>query len=243
MEETTKPKPIGPIEFDLQGDLVFLVGELQDRFVVCSRTMARSSNVFRKMLFGGFSESKPEAGSEWTVTLPEDDASAFKPLLNIAHGRFGEVPQTVSPDDLFEILVVSEKYDMTAIVRPWANSWFPFHNRMPTKQTWAGDTTTFLAVSLELGAKGAFSMTAKALLLQCFIDDSGNLLGPRTGKSMEFSPYLEPRGLLGMKTPTPVPVPVPVPVLVPVVAPIVIPVAILAAIPCRYSRRCSRRCP
>lgn len=73
--------------FDPNGDLRLVIGEQKAESVVCSRSLARASPIFNKMLYGAFSESKPVEG-DWHVELPEDDPYALCFLLNIIHGPF-----------------------------------------------------------------------------------------------------------------------------------------------------------
>ncbi|KXH62511.1 hypothetical protein CNYM01_01722 [Colletotrichum nymphaeae SA-01] len=118
--------------FDDRGDLTLRVGNLGDggadvfEFVVCSRALARASPVFRAMLFDGFSESKPE-GDTWIVKLPEDRPAPFFILLNIIHGCFSAVPQKLELDELYQLLVVTNKYDMLSVIFQWAPIWFEPH--------------------------------------------------------------------------------------------------------------------
>ncbi|KAK8054146.1 hypothetical protein PG996_013447 [Apiospora saccharicola] len=49
-------------------------------FQVSSRTLTRASSVWKKMLFGGFAESKPKEG-DWIVSLPDDSPEAMSTLL------------------------------------------------------------------------------------------------------------------------------------------------------------------
>ncbi|KAK1676065.1 hypothetical protein BDP55DRAFT_768239 [Colletotrichum godetiae] len=102
-------------------------GNLKDgsvvEFVVCSRALARASSVFRAMLLGGFSESKPER-DDWVVELPEVRTAPFSILLKIIHGRFCEVPQSLTLEELYQLLVVTDKYDMVSVIFQLASTWF-----------------------------------------------------------------------------------------------------------------------
>ncbi len=91
------PIELPTIYLDTDGDLRLRVGSetgdgVQD-FVVCSRTMGRSSPVWKAMLFGGFKESRPTEG-EWVVPLPEEQPKALLAVLNIIHGIFTKVPNS-----------------------------------------------------------------------------------------------------------------------------------------------------
>ncbi|KAK7963993.1 hypothetical protein PG988_010967 [Apiospora saccharicola] len=94
-------------------------------FRVCSRTLARSSPVWKKMLFGGFTESKPNDG-DWVVTLPADNITAVEFFLNTIHARFDNLPSFLNdpdPDWLYQVAVTADKYDNVRLARPWAAVW------------------------------------------------------------------------------------------------------------------------
>jgi hypothetical protein len=74
------------------------------------------------MLFGGFKEEKPAEG-EWVVSLPEDQAAPLFVLLDITHARFEDVPRDLILAEIYEVMVLADKYDMTGVVRPWAEDW------------------------------------------------------------------------------------------------------------------------
>lgn len=74
------------------------------------------------MLHGRFKESRPES-SDWIVDLPDDDTESVQIMLNMMHARFDWVPQRISIQDLYEMLVLPDKYDALDVVRPWARGW------------------------------------------------------------------------------------------------------------------------
>ncbi|KAK6858301.1 hypothetical protein PG995_006000 [Apiospora arundinis] len=100
-------------------------------FRVCSRTLARASPVWKKMLFGGFSESKRKSkrkDGDWIVKLPDDDVEAMEFFLDTIHARFDRVPtfdHIPALEDLYQIAVVADKYDINRFLRPWAKAWAP----------------------------------------------------------------------------------------------------------------------
>jgi hypothetical protein len=69
--------------------------------------MQRTSTVWKKMLSGGFAESKPlNTDMEWVVTLPEDQPVPMLIVLNIIHSRFSLVPEKLTVLELYNILVL-----------------------------------------------------------------------------------------------------------------------------------------
>ncbi|KAF6810136.1 hypothetical protein CPLU01_15380 [Colletotrichum plurivorum] len=113
------------VAYDPDGDLILRVGPdlSTSKYQVCSKTLSRSSVVFKRMLYGPFLESLPTDGSEWTVQLPDDDAAAMAVFLSIIHGMFHLTPNTLTLKELYNLLILTEKYDATDRLRPWAASW------------------------------------------------------------------------------------------------------------------------
>lgn len=108
--------------YDKDGDLTLCVGLTETFYQVCPQSLRRSSPVFGRMLFGKFAESRPTVG-QWVVDLPDDDNEAMEIFLGMVHSRFEMVPNTLSIAKLYALLTLTNKYDATALVRPWARSW------------------------------------------------------------------------------------------------------------------------
>lgn len=194
------------IYLDEKGDLRLRVGgevdEVSQDFVVCSRALGRSSPVLKTMLFGGFAESRPaEGGGEWSVDLPEDATEAMEIVLNIVHGRFNLVPEKLSLSRLYDVLTITEKYDMTVITRPWARSWM----QGVKHQT---DNPFLLCVAWELGDAEVFEEMYRKMTYESTIDLKGRLVFGHAGRVWKKGPdgynlaldkivYLRPHGLFG----------------------------------------------
>ncbi|KAI1119320.1 hypothetical protein F5Y14DRAFT_437890 [Nemania sp. NC0429] len=169
-------KPIQTSCLDPKGDLCIDVGMRPARsFTVCLRTLARVSPFWDKMLYGDFMESKkphPQDDSlEWTVKLPEDNPTAMALLLSIIHGRFDVVPgyeDLLYVRDLYDISVITDKYDMACVLQPWARGWLrstlylteligeSLRDQYCYKRLW---------ISWALGDKANFEEIAKIMLL------------------------------------------------------------------------------
>ncbi|KXJ89941.1 hypothetical protein Micbo1qcDRAFT_206204 [Microdochium bolleyi] len=140
------------VTIDSRGDFWMHVsgsGSLQEntptKCQVCSRTLARCSDVFAAMLRGGFAESHRDEAGQWNVTLYGDAAPAMQRM----HCRFDEVEELVTdPCDeweelelmpnvgmfephegstaltlisrLCDLVVVADKYNSMKLLRPWA---------------------------------------------------------------------------------------------------------------------------
>ena len=83
------------------------------------------------MLFGGWAESKPKASvssteknEQWVVIFPEVDPEPMEVVMNIIHGRFHRVSQSVrSITQIYQVLELMDLYDMTHLVHPWTKMW------------------------------------------------------------------------------------------------------------------------
>jgi len=85
------------IVFDDEADLRLEVSEGDKRasFMACSRTLGKASPVFKKMLFGSFSESKPATG-DWVVHLPDEIIQALTLVMHIIHLNFEDTQRSGS---------------------------------------------------------------------------------------------------------------------------------------------------
>jgi len=116
----------GRIILESDGDLILIVGldiaARPSEFLVYSRALSRASRVFKVMLDGGFKESRPiDPSLPWVVTLPDDNPEPAKILFDSIHGRAHYVPRELgllSTSNLYNILVLADKYDMTKLLQP-----------------------------------------------------------------------------------------------------------------------------
>jgi hypothetical protein len=120
------------------------------------------------MLFGGFAESKPSSG-EWCVRLPEDDSSAMVVLLSMIHARYRDVPKALPKTQLYNLMVLTDKYDCTTMARPWASSWLKDLDDIPS-----GDPQNVWIV-WNLGDYDLFAVEYDSFLLRSSIDAAGDL--------------------------------------------------------------------
>jgi hypothetical protein len=172
------------ITCDPDGDLRLEVGAQshpgeQLDFVVCSKTLSRASRPFKKMLYGNFRESMKATttSSEWVVELPEDDPAGMKVLLHIIHSNWEEVPTVVSLDLLNRVLDVADKYEMTHLTKPWANTWF----QPLAKDVDEREYNVMLKVAWNIGADHVFKKIVKSMCLECDVSLLGEFCGLRGG--------------------------------------------------------------
>ncbi|KAI8236744.1 hypothetical protein K4K55_003738 [Colletotrichum sp. SAR 10_96] len=182
--EIRKHNPL--VAIDKSGDLNLCVGadhtDEPTTFVVCSKTLARSSPVLKAMLYGRFAESNrpKESHDDWVVDLPDDEPEAFAVFLNIIHSNFHEIPRKPNVCSVYNLLVVLYKYDCIALVQPWASSWLRL-----IKDT--SNVALLLCITLELGAADLFRTTFSKIINHCSLDSKDRLV--YTGPSHDLSPY------------------------------------------------------
>ncbi|KAH8901911.1 hypothetical protein BR93DRAFT_869279, partial [Coniochaeta sp. PMI_546] len=151
---------------DPDGDLRLEIGPNNVAFIVCSRALCRASPVFKMMLRGGFAESKPTHG-EWLVKLPEDHPGALFILFNIIHGNFDRIPQILVEEKLYYLTIMTDKYDMTKSLRPWAARWL---ERIADAGRTLNTGARRIWIAWELGDVKLFEWEAQYLLLNSETD-------------------------------------------------------------------------
>ncbi|KAK9799194.1 putative BTB domain-containing protein [Seiridium cardinale] len=189
------PTSTARVMIDPDGDLHLRVGtnkccgtartnheHIQSTLFVCeSKTLSRASRVWRVMLYGQhWKESRSSndpASGEWIVDLPEDDPGAMTIILNIIHSRFENFPidEDINSSRLYELTVLTDKYDLTKVLRPWAKNWLrPLHALYP--QGWMRSQTRIpplfsttltkhLWIAWELGDRVLLQNTLKDMIL------------------------------------------------------------------------------
>ncbi|KPM39022.1 hypothetical protein AK830_g7547 [Neonectria ditissima] len=159
------------VNLDKHSDIELRVGTDDDgrapamTFQCCSRTLARSSPVFSRMLYGDSAdplEQKDSAG-EWHVDLPDDDAVSFSIFLTIIHGHFDRVPRAVTIKSLHGLITLTNYHNATDILSPWAGSWISSLNH-PANIDRASQWKT-LWICWELRCAVGFSETAHYILM------------------------------------------------------------------------------
>ncbi|TQV93295.1 hypothetical protein V2A60_010275 [Cordyceps javanica] len=136
-------------------------------FLVCSRTLARASPVFDRMLYGPYMEATRRNGkdsADWSIALPEDKPAPMQLFLNIVHAKFALVPLILSVDNLYDLAVLTNYYDATLLLLPWIEAWMASvaeishdANVIQTKLLW---------ICWEFGRKEDFSKIAYRMLME-----------------------------------------------------------------------------
>ncbi|KAH7020785.1 uncharacterized protein B0I36DRAFT_367269 [Microdochium trichocladiopsis] len=179
--------PLTTTVLDPRGDLFIHVSGTDSsgsnepaRFKVCSRTVARASKVFDTMLFGSFVEAKKlQDTSEWAVYLPDDAASAMKPVFEIMHSNFsGLVPIEAKDTErapirhMYDLVVAADKYKCVALLRPFADGWVQL--LLDVKVNEERDLLRMAWIYYQLGYKHGYTRTITQLVVGFppWIDDT-----------------------------------------------------------------------
>lgn len=140
--------------------------------LVCSKTLASASSVFKGMLYGASGQPLGN-GANWVVTLPRDSFTAMAILLNIAHGQHEKVPSALLIAELSMVVAASHKYDMTALLKRWAKTWL----RSP-EVLMSGGELRLLHIGWELGDLQLYKKTTMTIIMNCCVNN-GRLSYPR----------------------------------------------------------------
>lgn len=219
-----KPKLNGShqVIIDPKGDLYLQVSQIKSEtpdsadkdvnsgtteFLVDSKALSRASPAFAKLVDGASAESKkpgePTTEKKWVIKLLGDNDSAMSALLHIMHCRFDRGPATsggISVEDLYQIAILTNKYDCAPIVRPWIKSWLGFTDRL-----YLGASLQELErvswIAWEFGDRGLFERVAKNLVLRLTTSKKNDLFKSEIPSSTLFHDTLEPNGLKGTYSP------------------------------------------
>lgn len=172
------PKPC--LKFDQNGDLQLCVGtnDAKKEMLVDSRALCRASPILRKKL----AETKSQGGY-WHLKFPADQAEAFSILMDMVHGQFILTPKVPSIDQLYQVVVLANKYDMFQTLRPMASRWSAYDI---SKCTDFNDTTKLLFVAWHMGNVHFFKRIIESITENACVDRDGNLVvGPSCPERIE----------------------------------------------------------
>ncbi|KAK7920058.1 hypothetical protein PG985_008080 [Apiospora marii] len=104
------------------GDLLILVTDTQEwetkEFLVDSNTVRRSSKLWEALV----ADKSASSGVD-VVRITRYKAEYLGIILSIMHCKFGDVPYSFHYPELYEFLQLTEEYEVTHLLRPWAATW------------------------------------------------------------------------------------------------------------------------
>lgn len=176
------------VSLDKHSDIELLVGANDGTpatsFQCCSRTLARSSPVFSRILYGSSAEDINQTGrtGERLVKLPHDDPVPFAIFLNIIHGHFDRIPKDTTVKTLYDLITLTNYHDATRTLAPWADSWIASISQLSNHDR--RSVFQILCISWELRCTRGFAETAQYILIHsrksglASIPDDGGLKIP-----------------------------------------------------------------
>jgi hypothetical protein len=105
------------VKIDKLYDLTLIVGTPehpsgQKAYQVNKGSFRQVSDVWSAMLSGNWAESEMSE-----ISFPDDSCYAFHIVLRIAHWQFQELPVTLTQNELVEIAMLSDKYNLGRVLR------------------------------------------------------------------------------------------------------------------------------
>ncbi|KAK7978381.1 hypothetical protein PG996_004430 [Apiospora saccharicola] len=183
------------------GDLLIRVADTKfwgdKEYLVDSNAVKRSSKPLDVLV------AEKRTDFRYDVVWIEDNVECFGILLSIMHCKFGEVPSELDDSDLYELLQVTEEYQVTHLLRPWAATWVePYQDDF---FLWLSDTDEELAmkglgerlwIAWVLGEKRMFRKLTRYIIKEAPFNDYHELY---FGEGNAFSLLEDPEipGLLG----------------------------------------------
>lgn len=130
-------------------------------------------------------------------SLPEDDPDALRIILFIVHYKHELLPENVPFDLFFQLVVLSDKYDMVAPLKPFWASW---HISMSGHEL-AGQSPRHviqrLWISHALGDGSSFLEAIMVLVLCSMTYDDGQLYFLDFDYDIDADDYLRSLDVLG----------------------------------------------
>jgi hypothetical protein len=152
-----------PVQTDIapDGDVILVVGPEKARLRVHSQFLRAASNVFAAMLGPCWKEGQGLfEGRE--VSLMEDDADAMRTICYVIHLRNDDVPESIKPRELLQILIVSDKYNFHLALKYLIKD-----QLRPREEAKRVDMGYLMAAAFLLGNTKLFAAHTLALILDC----------------------------------------------------------------------------
>jgi hypothetical protein len=111
-------------EIAANGDIILIVGPDKKRIQVHSFYLKDASEYFKAMFGPHFSEGQDLVGSSpKEIPMLDDSANALEIICNIIHHRNDAVPESLKPDEIFEIAIAADKFDCVVVLKHVSTLW------------------------------------------------------------------------------------------------------------------------
>ena len=160
---------------DPHGDLNMIFDDSQSHFkqkmVVSRHVLCLSSKVFEAMLGDDshFREAtNPSLSRDGTpqVTFEDDDFQAMTVIMNVLHLQHQNVPKRTTFDQLHNIAIICDKYDLARSMGLWPDTWAQQFIGQEEKKGFQG----WLLIAIVFRQKEVFTRMTKHIILNGTID-------------------------------------------------------------------------
>ncbi|KAK5651189.1 hypothetical protein OQA88_12737 [Cercophora sp. LCS_1] len=149
------------LDIAVDGDTILVVGPDKKGLRIHSLFARTTSPVFNAMLGPSFAEGQQLAkDGRVQFALPEDNSDALEIILNVIHSRTDNVPATLTGEQLYEVAILTDKYEFHRAMGLAFHLWFQLDGIRDSSDLWL----LALAASL-LGEETYFYAATSALVL------------------------------------------------------------------------------
>tara|TARA_R110002003_G_scaffold848_4_gene21695 strand:- start:507 stop:1010 length:504 start_codon:yes stop_codon:yes gene_type:complete len=112
------------VKIAANGDVILVIDFHRRSIQVNSVVLGNASKYFNAMFGLNFSEGQDLKRSVIKeIPMPDDNAVALEVLFNIIHLRNHAVPEYLKPNEVFELAVVSDKFDCAILLKHASMQW------------------------------------------------------------------------------------------------------------------------
>jgi hypothetical protein len=164
------------ITIDAMHDITLIVGTLehakgQKAFQVNKGSFRNVSVIWSRMLSGNWAESKQSE-----IRFPDDSCEAFLIVLRIAHFPLSQLPTKLSRDELYELAILADKYELQNVVRVGLDfaKWLEPFCVSGVLQTALPDLGHFACITNAFKMQADYQRIFSRLVVEVRVDKVGN---------------------------------------------------------------------
>lgn len=174
-------------------------------FQIDSKALIRHSEYWRHKIKDAPSSNHATGGKKITLDLNESNAAALEVVLLIAHGLAVKAPAKPGIRDLQAILVLTNKYEMSKMMSPFAQHWYATVSR----PSFADGVGVFhfaeLSTAWEYGSRRDFCKVAKDMAWFCCLRQDEQMFhhvpGGKSVSKLADNPFIKQADILREFTP------------------------------------------
>ena len=166
---------LATIIIDTDGDLTM---RLKGGNLKVSRKVLSISSPFFKVMLGAESPFKESMNNEFerdgtqTVGFEDDDFQTMAMIVRIMHLQNDQVPDKLTFDQLYQVAILCDKYDLKRCLGCWPKTWADPYLDSYTVEGYEG----WLFMSIVFGYDGLFKEVTRHLILNTKISPDNSLV-------------------------------------------------------------------